>query len=117
MPVLHSSSLLSSAISPGPPCSLLSRFVFGDPDDPNFHPVKDVLDRLVMMQLRKIGFSALIYGVLVIVCLGGVMWSLHLATAESVLPIHWSSNEPVLWICCSTTSLCLSRTEDVRMVV
>jgi len=66
-----------------------------DPDDPNFHPVKDVLDRPVMMQLRKIGFSALIYGVLVIVCLGGVVWSLHLAT-ESVLPIHWSSNEPVL---------------------
>ncbi|RPB02050.1 hypothetical protein L873DRAFT_1674372 [Choiromyces venosus 120613-1] len=66
-----------------------------DPDDPNFHPVKDVLDRPVMMQLRKIGFSALIYGVLVIVCLGGVVWSLYLAT-ESVLPIHWSSNEPVL---------------------
>ncbi|PWW77423.1 hypothetical protein C7212DRAFT_356877 [Tuber magnatum] len=66
-----------------------------DPDDPNFHPVKDVLDRPVMMQLRKIGFSALIYGVLVIVCLGGVVWSLYLVT-ESVLPIHWSSNEPVL---------------------
>ncbi|CUS11987.1 unnamed protein product [Tuber aestivum] len=66
-----------------------------DPDDPNFHPVKDVLDRPVVMQLRKIGFSALIYGVLVIVCLGGVVWSLYLVT-ESVLPIHWSSNEPVL---------------------
>ncbi|KAG0634493.1 hypothetical protein HOY80DRAFT_523573 [Tuber brumale] len=66
-----------------------------DPDDPNFHPVKDVLDRPVMMQLRKIGFSALIYGVLVIVCLGGVVWSLYLVT-ESVLPVHWSSNEPVL---------------------
>ncbi|KAI5838245.1 hypothetical protein DFP73DRAFT_520375 [Morchella snyderi] len=66
-----------------------------DPDDPSFHPVKDVLDRPVMMQLRKIGFSALIYGVLVLVCLGGVVWSLWLATS-AVLPIHWSSNEPVL---------------------
>lgn len=66
-----------------------------DPDDPTFHPVKDVLDRPVMMQLRKIGFSALIYGVLVLVCLGGVVWSLWGVT-ENVLPIHWSSNEPVL---------------------
>lgn len=47
------------------------------------------------MQLRKIGFSALIYGVLVLVCLGGVVWSLWGVT-ENVLPIHWSSNEPVL---------------------
>ena len=60
-----------------------------DPDDQNFHPVKDVLDRLVMMQLRKIGFSALIYGVLVIVCLGGVIWSFHLAT-ESVVGLLMS---------------------------
>lgn len=66
-----------------------------DPDDPTFHPVKDVLDRPVVMQLRKIGFSALIYGVLVLVCLGGVVWSLWGVT-ENVLPIHWSSNEPVL---------------------
>lgn len=66
-----------------------------DPDDPTFHPVRDVLDRPVVTQLRKIGFSAFIYGVLVIVCLGGVVWTLAMATI-SVLPVHWSSNEPVL---------------------
>lgn len=66
-----------------------------DPDDPTFHPVKDVLERPVVMQLRKIGFSALIYGVLVLLCLGGVVWTLHFTT-ENVLPVHWSSNEPVL---------------------
>ncbi|KAL7272762.1 hypothetical protein RUND412_004420 [Rhizina undulata] len=66
-----------------------------DPDDPTFHPVKDVLERPVMMQLRKIGFSAFIYGVLVLLCLGGVVWSLYYTT-DNVLPIHWSSNEPVL---------------------
>ncbi len=35
------------------------------------------------------------YGALVIICLGGVVWGLFYAW-EGVLPIHWSSNEPVL---------------------
>ncbi|KAG9242845.1 hypothetical protein BJ878DRAFT_568985 [Calycina marina] len=66
-----------------------------DPDDPTFHPVRDVLERNVATQLRKILFSALVYGALVIVCLGGVVWGLAY-TFQGVLPIYWSSNEPVL---------------------
>ncbi|KAI9846433.1 MAG: hypothetical protein M1837_004024 [Sclerophora amabilis] len=66
-----------------------------DPDDPTFHPVRDVLERNVATQLRKIAFSGLVYGALVIICLGGVVWGLSYAF-EGVLPIHWSSNEPVL---------------------
>lgn len=66
-----------------------------DPDDPTFHPVRDVLERNVSTQLRKILFSALVYGALVVICLGGVVWGISLAF-RGVLPIHWSSNEPVL---------------------
>lgn len=66
-----------------------------DPDDPTFHPVRDVLERNVATQLRKILFSALVYGALVVICLGGVVWGLSY-TFHGVLPIHWSSNEPVL---------------------
>ncbi|KAL2064155.1 hypothetical protein VTL71DRAFT_4649 [Oculimacula yallundae] len=66
-----------------------------DPDDPTFHPVRDVLERNVATQLRKILFSALVYGGLVVICLGGVVWGLAFAF-KGVLPIHWSSNEPVL---------------------
>ncbi|KAI0845942.1 hypothetical protein F5Y00DRAFT_245316 [Daldinia vernicosa] len=66
-----------------------------DPDDPEFHPVRDVLERNVTTQLRKILFSAFVYGALVVVCLGGVVWGLSL-TLPNVLPIHYSSNEPVL---------------------
>ncbi|TAQ87585.1 hypothetical protein B7494_g4089 [Chlorociboria aeruginascens] len=66
-----------------------------DPDDPTFHPVRDVLERNLATQLRKILFSALIYGALVVICLGGVVWGLAFAFG-GVLPIHWSSNEPVL---------------------
>lgn len=65
-----------------------------DPDDPTFHPVRDVLERNVITQLRKILFSALVYGALVIVCLGGVVWGLAYGL-KNVLPIHWSSNEAV----------------------
>lgn len=66
-----------------------------DPDDPTFHPVRDVLERSVITQFRKIIFSAVVYGGLVMVCLGGVVWGLYYAF-DSVFPIHWSSTEPVL---------------------
>ncbi|KAJ5788240.1 Zinc finger RING-CH-type [Penicillium paradoxum] len=66
-----------------------------DPDDPTFHPIRDVLERTITTQLRKIGFSALVYGALVIVCLGGVVWGLHFAL-DGVLPIHWSASAPML---------------------
>ena len=66
-----------------------------DPDDPTFHPVRDVLERSVSTQLWKISFSALVYGGLVIICLGGVVWSIAYAF-NGVFPIHWASDEPVL---------------------
>jgi len=76
---------------------LIDRFAvfIRDPDDPTFHPIRDVLERSVSTQLWKISFSALVYGGLVIVCLGGVVWGIAFAF-DGVLPIHWSSNEPVL---------------------
>ena len=65
-----------------------------DPDDPTFHPVRDVLERPVFYQLGKIAFSALVYGGLVIMCLGGVVWGVGLF--EGVLPIRWSTAQPRL---------------------
>ncbi|KAL2872612.1 E3 ubiquitin-protein ligase SSM4 [Aspergillus lucknowensis] len=66
-----------------------------DPDDPTFHPVRDVLERNITTQLRKIAFSALVYGALVIVCLGGIVWGIYYGF-DGVLPAHWSSKDPVL---------------------
>ncbi|GAB7362808.1 hypothetical protein MBLNU230_g3111t1 [Neophaeotheca triangularis] len=66
-----------------------------DPDDPTFHPVRDVLERGVATQLRKIGFSALVYGALVILCLGGVIWSIG-RIFEGVFPVRWISTEPII---------------------
>ncbi|KAK6364610.1 hypothetical protein LTS17_012083 [Exophiala oligosperma] len=65
-----------------------------DPDDPTFHPVRDVIERPVPAQLGKIAFSALVYGALVIVCLGGVVWSLN--CVPGILPIRWATPEPRL---------------------
>ncbi|KAG6041491.1 hypothetical protein E4U41_004068 [Claviceps citrina] len=76
-------------------CGLLLDDFIRDPDDPEFHPVRDVLERNLTTQLRKILFSAFVYGALVIVCLGGVVWGLYYAM-PGVLPIQYSSNEPVL---------------------
>ncbi|KKA28114.1 hypothetical protein TD95_002316 [Thielaviopsis punctulata] len=66
-----------------------------DPDDPDFHPIREVLERKFLTQVRKIMFSALVYGTLVIVCLGSVVWGLSY-NMPSLFPIHYSSNEPVL---------------------
>ncbi|KAK5050642.1 hypothetical protein LTR84_003924 [Exophiala bonariae] len=65
-----------------------------DPDDPTFHPVRDVLERPVPTQLGKIAFSALVYGGLVMVCLGGVVWSLE--WFGDIFPIQWATSEPKL---------------------
>lgn len=56
--------------------------------------MRDVLERNITTQLRKIAFSALVYGALVIVCLGGVVWGLYFAF-DGVLPIRWSSTTSV----------------------
>jgi len=66
-----------------------------DPDDPTFHPVRDVLERSVATQLRKIGFSALVYGGLVMLCLGSVVWSIYYLV-DGILPIDWLSNKPIV---------------------
>ena len=63
-----------------------------DPDDPTFHPVRDVLERPVLGQLSKIAFSALVYGGLVMLCLGGVIWAL--TRIKGILPINWVTDEP-----------------------
>ncbi|GAB7357305.1 hypothetical protein MBLNU459_g8268t3 [Dothideomycetes sp. NU459] len=66
-----------------------------DPDDPTFHPVRDVLERNVTTQLRKIAFSALVYGGLVMFCLGGVVSGIDFVF-KGVFPIRWATPEPML---------------------
>ncbi|KAF4548306.1 RING-variant domain-containing protein 1 [Elsinoe fawcettii] len=66
-----------------------------DPDDPTFHPVRDVLERSISTQLRKIAFSGLVYGMMVIMCLGGIVWGFA-GTSRHIFPLRWSTPDPVL---------------------
>ncbi|KAK5103253.1 hypothetical protein LTS08_004060 [Lithohypha guttulata] len=67
-----------------------------DPDDPTFHPVRDVLERPVVTQLGKIAFSGFVYGSLLVICLGGVVSGL--SRTGDILPLHWGSQDPIMII-------------------
>ncbi|KAI9440783.1 hypothetical protein H4582DRAFT_2110852 [Lactarius indigo] len=53
-----------------------------DPSDQNFHPIRDILERPALVQLRKLSVSAIMYG-LVVAC-GGI-----------ILPLRWKPREPL----------------------
>lgn len=65
-----------------------------DPNDPGFNPIKDIIERPVRNQMRKIGISVLIYGTLIIGALGTVVWSVSYYM-PGVLPLNWSTAEPL----------------------
>ncbi|KAK5098482.1 hypothetical protein LTR70_002694 [Exophiala xenobiotica] len=67
-----------------------------DPDDPSFHPVRDVLERPVVTQLGKIAFSAFVYGSLLVICLGGVVSGL--SRIGDILPVYWGTLDPSMTI-------------------
>lgn len=57
-----------------------------DPSDQNFHPIRDILERPALVQLRKLGASALMYGVVVV---GGVGSIGALFWLSGILPLRW----------------------------
>ncbi|TFY72452.1 hypothetical protein EVG20_g549 [Dentipellis fragilis] len=64
-----------------------------DPSDQNFHPIRDILDRPALTQLRKLSMSALMYGLVVaggVSSVGGLMW-----LCSTVLPFRWRPREPL----------------------
>lgn len=65
-----------------------------DPNDPNFHPIKDVLERPLLSQLGKIGISGIIYSILITVCLGGVLFVFRYVFHVSFLPLKFSMDFP-----------------------
>lgn len=59
-----------------------------DPQDPTFHPIRDILDRPTLAQLRKLCMSAMMYAVVISVGVGGMVWSLTIIR-PSLLPLRW----------------------------
>ena len=59
-----------------------------DPQDPTFHPIRDILDRPTLAQLRKLCMSAMMYAVVISVGVGGIVWSLTIVRPP-LLPLRW----------------------------
>ncbi|BFZ56687.1 hypothetical protein PYCC9005_003735 [Savitreella phatthalungensis] len=61
-------------------------FFIRDPNDPAFNPIKDILERSLLSQMRKIGISVLIYGALLVFGFGSAVWAAgHIVTGLSPL--------------------------------
>lgn len=59
-----------------------------DPADQNSHPIREILDRPTLVQLRKIMLSGLMYAV-VVACIVASLGGLLLLGRKSVLPFRW----------------------------
>ena len=43
-------------------------YMIRDPNDPSFHPIREILDRTILSQAKKIAFSAVVYFTLITSC-------------------------------------------------
>ncbi|EFI27420.1 RING finger membrane protein [Coprinopsis cinerea okayama7 len=65
-----------------------------DPQDHNSHPIRDILERPTLVQLRKILVSAVMYA-MVVFCVVGSVAGLLLLGSKSIMPFRWKNREPL----------------------
>ncbi|THH10343.1 hypothetical protein EW145_g1377 [Phellinidium pouzarii] len=65
-----------------------------DPQDPNFHPIRDILDRPTLTQLRKLAVSAVLYSIVVALGMGGLIFCLRI-WGKILLPLRWKLRAPL----------------------
>ncbi|PPQ70661.1 hypothetical protein CVT24_000669 [Panaeolus cyanescens] len=65
-----------------------------DPQDQNSHPIRDILDRPTLTQLRKICVSGVMYSV-VVLCVVGSVAALLVVGNRTILPFRWKNKEPL----------------------
>ncbi|KAJ3076790.1 hypothetical protein HDU98_000090 [Podochytrium sp. JEL0797] len=74
-----------------------------DPEDPQFHPMQDILEKPILTQLKKLAFGAMMYAIVVISTIGGYVTLIHViqnvlgATegAARFWPVKWEFSEPM----------------------
>lgn len=66
-----------------------------DAGDPNFHPIKEILERRSTEQLRRISVSALLYSAILASTLGVGIRLMKFTTGGALLPLHWQPMEPI----------------------
>ncbi|KAI8150028.1 hypothetical protein BJV82DRAFT_7339 [Fennellomyces sp. T-0311] len=65
-----------------------------DPNDPQFHPIKEIVERPVLTQLQKIGASGVTYACVIVAGVGSIVWCLAFA-GRSILPLRWNLLQPL----------------------
>ncbi|KAI7902809.1 uncharacterized protein BX663DRAFT_510560 [Cokeromyces recurvatus] len=68
-----------------------------DPNDPQFNPIKELVERPFFTQLQKIGASAIIYGLVIELGVGGLVAAIG-SIFDGILPLKWSYTQPLLTI-------------------
>ncbi|KAI8093895.1 uncharacterized protein BX664DRAFT_260652 [Halteromyces radiatus] len=64
-----------------------------DPNDPQFHPVQEIMQRPFLLLLRKICTGALIYLALIVIGIGTVTWGV--SQYAGIYPLRWPFDEPL----------------------
>ncbi|KAH9840035.1 uncharacterized protein C8Q71DRAFT_474546 [Rhodofomes roseus] len=65
-----------------------------DPQDQNFHPIRDILERPALVQIRKLLLSAVMYSFVVAAGVGTVSGILQMFS-RTILPFRWKIREPL----------------------
>ncbi|KAF8166549.1 hypothetical protein K438DRAFT_1856932 [Mycena galopus ATCC 62051] len=65
-----------------------------DPQAQDSHPIRDILDRPTLTQLRKICVSGVMYS-FVVACVVGSVAGLLFVGSKSILPFRWKNREPL----------------------
>ncbi|TCD71774.1 hypothetical protein EIP91_003117 [Steccherinum ochraceum] len=65
-----------------------------DPQDQNFHPIRDILERPTFVQIRKLLLSALMYG-MVVLCGVATVSGLLRIFSRTIMPFRWRVREPL----------------------
>ncbi|WFD43722.1 RING-type E3 ubiquitin transferase [Malassezia psittaci] len=84
-------SAIRSVVRPGVLCWMR------DAADPDFHPIKEILETRSTLQLRRIVDSMLMYGA-VLVFIVGITLRMITWTLPNVLPLNWHPLTPVLHV-------------------
>ncbi|PIL24929.1 hypothetical protein GSI_12816 [Ganoderma sinense ZZ0214-1] len=65
-----------------------------DPQDQNFHPIRDILERPTLTQIRKLVLSAMMYGFVVASGVATVSGILRIFS-RTIMPFRWKIREPL----------------------
>ncbi|KAF9116092.1 hypothetical protein BGX27_004889 [Mortierella sp. AM989] len=65
-----------------------------DPNDEAFHPVREILERPVFVQIRKLGTGVLMYSTLAILGVSVTTHGINLLL-KGVFPLRWPVDEPI----------------------